>query len=64
MEKIKVDKNVIIELTPQQLSIIMSHLGKGVYENVSGVISHIQNQVVQQIGNGKVIITDVKTEVT
>lgn len=48
-QQVNITKNVIIELTPAQLQVVIGLVRKGVYENVIGVLNSIETQVVKQM---------------
>lgn len=48
-QQISLDKNVTIEFTPQQLTIIFALLKKGSYEQVAEIVNTIEKQVISQL---------------
>jgi len=58
--QIQLDKNVTIEFTPAQLSIVVSQLQKGSFEMVAGTIQAIEQQVIKQVNESREIAEEAK----
>jgi hypothetical protein len=60
-QSVHIDKNIFIELTPEQLQITVNILKKGSFEVVAPIINSIERQVLQQLQPAKenVPLTDV-----
>lgn len=58
-QQINLDKNVTIEFTPAQLSVVVSQLQKGSFEMVAGVIGSIEQQVIKQVQESKNIVEEI-----
>lgn len=48
-QQINLNKNVTIEFTPQQISIVFAVLKKQTYEQVCDVIGSIESQILKQV---------------
>ena len=60
MQTINVTSNVKLELTPQQLNIVLIHLKSGRYDQVCEVLNEIERQILSQVAQ----ITKVETAKT
>lgn len=47
--ELSLNKNVTIELTPQQIQVVLIQLRKGAFEIVAPVIAEIEKQILEQL---------------